>query len=188
MESSVPARSVLEGTWHTREVNPTFEEVYARLRDPVWRLCRRFTGDTEEALDACQEIFLRVWRGLPGFRGDAKVETWVFQVAWNHLRNVRRRRKARPGPRSREGEAGSVLLRVADPAPGPERRAAAREALERVDRALARLPHSQRIVVWLRDGEGLTYEEIARAVGVPVGTVRSRLARARAALKKELSP
>ena len=57
----------------------------------MWRLARRLTGDDEEALDTTQEIFVRVWRGLPGFRGEAKLSTWVFQIAWNYLRAHRRR-------------------------------------------------------------------------------------------------
>ncbi len=175
--------------WHTRTVGLSFDEVYVRLRDPVWRLCRRLTGDPEEALDACQEIFLRVWKGLPGFRGEAKVETWVFQVAWNHLRSRRgRKRRELPLAGQRAGDETGPPAEVADPRPGPERRAAAREALDRVDRALAGLPRNQRVVVWLRDGEGLSYEEIARVLSVPVGTVRSRLARARTALREELKP
>ncbi len=189
METPGSHCDALSAPWHTREVAPSFDEVYARLRDPVWRLCRRFTRDTEEALDACQEIFLRVWRGLPAFRGEAKVETWVFQVAWNHLRTREAGRRRRPrAVEPRAGERGSVPLDVRDPRPGPERRAAAREELHRVECALARLPLAQRAVVWLRDGECLSYEEIARVLGVPVGTVRSRLARARAALRKELLP
>ena len=189
METSAFPWNGLPETCHTLEVDLCFEEVYARLRDPVWRLCRRVTGDTEEALDACQEIFLRVWRGLPGFRGEARVETWVFQVAWNHLRTLRsRRRRTPPAAASREDGSRDPLVALRDPRPGPERHAAAREALERVDRALAGLPPDQRTVVWLRDGEGLSYQEIARVLVVPVGTVRSRLARARAALRRELSP
>ena len=65
----------------------TFEEVYRRFRRPVWSLARQFLGSENDALDATQEIFVRVWKGLPGFRGDAKLSTWVFQIAWNYLRS-----------------------------------------------------------------------------------------------------
>ena len=68
-----------------------FDQVYDRFRRPVWRLARRLTKSEEEALDTTQEIWLRVWRGLAGFRGEAKLSTWVFQVAWNYLRAHRRK-------------------------------------------------------------------------------------------------
>lgn len=163
----------------------TFEEVYRRFRQPVWRLARRLTDGEEEALDATQEIFLRVWRGLDGWRGEAKLSTWVFQIAWNYLRSQRRRRRGRglelpldPA----EGSAGE--LTVADPGADPERRAGASQLLGRLEGALARLAEHHRTVIWLRDGEELSYEEIAQVLDVPIGTVRSRLARAREALRR----
>lgn len=163
----------------------TFEEVYQRFRRPVWRLARRLTGDDDEALDATQEIFLRVWRGLGGFRGEAKLSTWVFQIAWNYLRLHRRRRSRRPD----QGEPPALLSQdlarePVDEHANPERRASAADLLERVECALRRLPEPHQAVLWLRDGEDLSYEEIARVLDVPVGTVRSRLARARIALRQ----
>ncbi len=165
----------------------TFEEVYARFRGPVWRLARRLGGE-EDALDATQEIFLRVWRGLPGFRGDAKLSTWVFQIAWNYLRMARRRSGRGSLVLVPVGDEPEAAERVPDPAPGPERLAGARILLDEVERALERLPEHYRVALWLRDGEGLSYEEIAGVLDVPIGTVRSRLARARAALKEAMGP
>ncbi len=145
------------------------------------------TGDEEEALDATQEIFLRVWRGLAGFRGEAKLSTWVFQVAWNYLRLHRRRR----GRRDQllfavPDDQQLVLERAPDPGPDPERLATAGDLLDRVEQAIDRLPELFRVILWLRDGEGRSYEEIAAVLDVPVGTVRSRLSRARRALKREV--
>lgn len=162
----------------------TFEEVYQRFRAPVWRLARRLTGDEEEALEATQEIFLRIWRGLAGFRGEAKLSTWVFQVAWNYLRMAHRRRVQRGRFSSAAEDQAPVIESVADPAPDPERRAAASQRLQRVEAALASMEEHHRVVLWLRDGEGLSYEDIAAALDVPIGTVRSRLARARASLRR----
>lgn len=163
----------------------TFEEVYRRFRAPVWRLARRLTGGEEEALDASQEIFLRVWRGLGGWRGEAQLSTWVFQIAWNYLRSLRRREMGRArvlslDPSGGDGEA----ITVPDPAPDPERRADAAERLGRLEGALASLGEAHQVVIWLRDGEDLSYEEIAAVLDVPIGTVRSRLARAREALRR----
>lgn len=162
----------------------TFEEVYARFRTPVWRLARRLTASETEALDATQEIFLRVWRGLDGFRGEARLSTWVFQIAWNYLRWHRRRAGAQPTLLSVEdAERDIPTTTLADARPDPERRAAAVQLLDRVAAAVDALPEHYRVVVWLRDAEELTYEQIAEVLDLPIGTVRSRLARARASLR-----
>jgi len=166
----------------------TFDEVYQRFRRPVWRLARRMTGSEEDALDATQEIFLRIWRGLPGFRGEAKLSTWVFQIAWNYLRLHRRRASRQPAlvVAAHDEELALAVEQAPDPGPDPERRATATVELERVEEAIDGLPEQFRVVLWLRDGEGRSYEEVAEVLDVPVGTVRSRLARARQALKREL--
>jgi RNA polymerase sigma-70 factor (ECF subfamily) len=164
-----------------------FNEVYERFKTPVWRLSRRLTRDDEEALDTTQEIFLRVWKGLPGFREEARISTWVFQIAWNYLRLHRRR----SGRRQRvlvevPDEQQLVLERAPDPGPDPERLATAGDLLERVERSIDRLPEHFRVVLWLRDGEGRSYQDIAAILEVPIGTVRSRLSRARQALRHEV--
>ena len=161
-----------------------FDQVYERFRRPVWRLARRFTESEDEALDTTQDVFLRVWRGLPGFRGEARLSTWVFQIAWNHIR-AHRRKMGRQPLLVREGANDNPELvdRTPDPQPDPEHRAAAVEMLDLVEAALRELPEHYQIVVWLRDGEDLSYDEIARVLDVPIGTVRSRIARARALLR-----
>lgn len=161
-----------------------FYHVYERFKTPVWRLARRLTRSEEEALDTTQEIFLRVWKGLPGFRGESRLSTWVFQIAWNHLRAHRRKMGRQPLLVSdRAGTGSNPLDEVPDHGPDPERAAAARQLLMRVDGALRRLPEHQRVVVWLRDGEDMSYQEISEVLDVPIGTVRSRLARGRDALR-----
>ncbi|MEN8164930.1 MAG: RNA polymerase sigma factor [Acidobacteriota bacterium] len=165
----------------------TFEEVYTRFRRPVWALARRLTQSDDEALDACQEIFLRIWRGLDGFRNEAKLSTWVFQVAWNFLRSYRRSRGRQPiAVESLNDNRVMSIGTIRDTAPDAERRVIASEGLDRVEQALGRLAEHHRIVLWLRDGEDLSYEDIATVLDVPIGTVRSRLARARRALRDEV--
>jgi RNA polymerase sigma-70 factor (ECF subfamily) len=161
-----------------------FDALYERFRRPVWRLARRLTENDEEALETTQEIFLRVWRGLEGFRGDSKISTWVFQIAWNYLRAYRRKRGRQLQFVSAGSERAQETVEIAaDPAADPERRTAANESVARLDAALRSLPEHHRVVVWLRDGEELSYQEISQVLDVPIGTVRSRLARARAALR-----
>jgi RNA polymerase sigma-70 factor (ECF subfamily) len=159
-----------------------FDEVYERFRRPIWRLARRLTESDDEAFDATQEIFLRVWRGLAGFRGESKLSTWVFQIAWNYLRGYHRRRGRQFNAVVEKSE--EIVARTPDPSPGPERRVVSSDLLDRVTAAMDDLPEHYRVVVWLRDGEDLSYREIADVLDLPIGTVRSRLARARSALKK----
>lgn len=165
----------------------TFEEVYNRFRRPIWALARRLTDSEDEALDACQEIFIRIWKGLPGFRGEAKLSTWVFQIAWNFLRAHRRRLGKQPFVLVDTAAGGTAMAdTLPDPAADPERRLAAITTLDQVEAALQRLPEGQRVVVWLRDGEDLSYQEISAVLDIPIGTVRSRLARARRALRQSV--
>lgn len=159
-----------------------FDEVYERFRRPIWRLARRLTGNDDEAFDATQEIFLRVWRGLDGFRAEAKISTWVFQIAWNYLRGHHRRHGLYLNAVADQSE--EIVARTPDPSPGPERQAVSSDLLDRVTAAMDELPEHHRVVVWLRDGEDLSYTEIAEVLDLPVGTIHSRLARARTALKK----
>ncbi len=167
----------------------TFEEIYTRFRRPVWALARRLTGSDDEALDACQEIFLRIWRGLDGFRHEAKVSTWVFQISWNFLRSYRRSRGRQPVPvESLDNGQALMIGRIRDRAPDAERRVIASEKLNQVGQALGRLGEHHTIVLWLKDGEDLSYQEIATILDIPIGTVRSRLARARRALRDEVGP
>ncbi len=165
----------------------TFEEIYIRFRRPVWALARRLTRSDDEALDASQEIFLRIWRGLDGFRHEAKLSTWVFQIAWNFLRSYRRSRGRQPIPMESLNNGQVVMIgRIRDRAPDAERRVIAPEKLDRVEQALARLAEHPQIVLWLKDGEDLSYQDIATILDIPIGTVRSRLARARRALRDEV--
>ena len=141
--------------WQTGLVD--FDGVYERFRLPVWRLARRLTTSEEEALDTTQEIFIRVWRGLPGFRGEAKLSTWVFQIAWNYLRAHRRKMGRTQQIIGDDMNAAQALVESAvDTGPDPERRTRATELLDRVEIALNQLPEHHRVVVWLRDGEELS--------------------------------
>jgi RNA polymerase sigma-70 factor (ECF subfamily) len=149
---------------------------YPRLR----AVCRRLTGDADDADDACQEALVALVRGLPRFDGRSAFATWAYRVTTNTCLDELRRRRRRPPLRSMDDEAGSL---ADDPpprsAPDVGDRVAAR--LD-VDAALARLAPEFRTAVVLRDLCQLSYDEIAEVLDVPVGTVRSRIARGRAAL------
>ena len=149
---------------------------YPRLR----ALCQRLTGDPTDADDACQDALVALVRGLPRFDGRSSFATWAYRVATNTCLDELRRRRRRPPPVPPDdaygpGDDGPV----ATPVPDVGERVAA--SLD-VDAALARLAPEFRVAVVLRDLCQLSYGEIAEVLGVPVGTVRSRIARGRAAL------
>jgi RNA polymerase sigma-70 factor (ECF subfamily) len=148
------------------------EELLRRHHDRIAKLCRRLTGNEADAADATQEALIAVVRGLPRFDGRAAFSRWLYRVATNACLDELRRRKRRPLP------VGDRLTEP--PAPGdPASQAGARVD---VDRALAQLPPDFRAAVVLRDLCELDYAEIAQVLDVPIGTVRSRIARGRAAV------
>lgn len=170
-----------------------FAEIYRSYGEMVFNLALRLSGDRERAADLSQEIFLRVFRHLDGFRGRSSLKTWIYRVAVNHCRSRLRRRSqvvealtAGRGGRGGEREDADPLDELVDPRRSPEERALASDAERVLQEALARLPAAYREAVVLRDVEDLTYEEIAEVLGVRIGTVRSRIARGRRCLAEEL--
>lgn len=155
----------------------------------VYQLSFNLLGDHNEALDLSQEVFLRVFRTIQTFRGQSALRTWIFRIVVNQARNRqrwwRRRHRAQQvsldehirdhGDLPEESEGSS-----------PDRLLGQKEAAERVRGALERLPFDQKTALVLREIDGLSYEEIGFSLGVAVGTVKSRLARARDSLRAQL--
>jgi RNA polymerase sigma-70 factor, ECF subfamily len=158
-----------------------FEDLVMTYQHRVFGVALRMLGNAAEAQDVAQEAFVRAHRALGDFRGDAKLSTWLYAIT-SRLCLTR----LAAGER-RAGRAGEeALLRLADAGPAPDARLERSELEAALQRAIAELPEEARIVVVLRDLEGLPYEEIAQALDLPLGTVRSRLHRARADLKDKL--
>ena len=190
---------VLERDWPGDEIAVTrflagdvlgFEQIVRHYSGMVFSLAARLVGPSD-AEDVVQETFLRAWHGLERFRGESSLKTWLYAIALNRARarhGTLARLKAvfTPG-RTREDDPFASLDDAADPALSPEENAVLTERRRRLRRAMRALPDEFRAAVVLRDLEGLAYEEIAAVLGVPVGTVRSRLARGRALLKENLS-
>ncbi len=160
----------------------------------VWRVAWRVLRHHEDTEDVVQEVFLAAHRALPSFRGDARFSTWLHRIAVNRALNHRRRSAERVSRASLslassggQDPPGSVAAeRLADPGEGssPLRRLEAAELRRRLARCLEKLPPPWRSVLALRDGEQLSYQEIAQVLETALGTVRSRLARARLALRR----
>ncbi len=158
-----------------------FEAIYRRFERMVYNLALRMSGSPEEASDLTQEVFLRVYRHLDGFRGRSSLKTWIYRITVNCCRSHLRRRRW-PWERRRERD-DEHLDRLPDPAPGPESAALNRDLGARLEAALVAIPLHFREAVVLRDVHGLSYVEIARVLKVRIGTVRSRIARGRERLR-----
>jgi len=157
------------------------EELLGRYEPSIYRFGLRMCGNEDAAREVLQETLLAAFRYLPGFRGDASLSTWLYQIARSFC--IKERRGQRP-THSLDDDLASELV---DPAPSPDARVHAREIGEALSRAIATLPPDQREVLVLRDVEGLSAEEAAAVVGVEVGALKSRLHRARMALRAELA-
>ena len=160
----------------------------AEYQRMVVQLAINLLGDREEALDLSQEVFLRVFRTIHRFRGQSSLRTWIYRIAVNQARNRHRfwRRRHRADQVSLDDRAAAHGAWLRGGGPAPDRVLAQKELAERLTRALDHLPFDQRTAIVLREIDGLSYEEIGYSLGLAVGTVKSRLTRARQALRLEL--
>lgn len=169
-----------------------FEELVVLYQDKVYNLSYYLAGNHADAQDLAQEVFFRAYTGLKGFRLDADLGTWLHRIAVNLWLNMRRRQKAAPAlslddpVQTDEGEITRTVA-AADPAGDPEDALEGKELREKVQEALLSLPEEFRTVLVLREIEDYSYEEIAEMMQCSLGTVKSRLNRARRALKELLS-
>lgn len=159
-----------------------FEALMTPEEGRVWALCLRMLGNTEEARDAAQETMIRAWRALPSFRGEARFGTWVYRIAVRTCLD-RMRKREETVPLETLQESGFEPM---DPAPEPEGRVLQAEKSKVLRQALDRLPEEMRTALVLTSMDGQSYEEAAEVLEVPVGTVRSRIARAKLKLQKIL--
>jgi len=166
-----------------------FEQIVRAFGDRVRSIALRMLGDASEADDLAQEVFIAVYRSLGQFRGEAKLATWILRIARNHcLNRIKSRHRRSHGSERLQNAANAlgVLPGVIDTPRGPESNAISNEIRLEVEAAIAELPPKMRWLVVLRDVEGLSYEEIAEAANLHVGTVKSRLHRARERLADRL--
>lgn len=170
-----------------------FEQLVADRSGEIYGLLYRLTENTEEARDLTQETFLRAFQNIEHFRGEADLRTWIYRIAINQARNRwrwwrRRRRDVTVSLDAAQGQNNKPLVATlrADRSETPEQKTLSHERERALRTALKSLRRVYRETVILRDIEGLTYEEVADALEISVGTVKSRLARGRRELRKKL--
>lgn len=169
-----------------------FEPLVEKYRRRVWRLAYNVLRDREEAFDVAQEAFIRAFQALPSFRGQSAFFTWLFRIAMNVAHDRARARAARTrafGAEAVPEEDWERMLGADLEAGGaPDAAAVRTEQRRRIDRALAALSEPHRAIIMLCDLEGLSYRETADVLGIPMGTVMSRLHNARKRLREVLGP
>jgi RNA polymerase sigma-70 factor (ECF subfamily) len=160
-----------------------FEVLVRRHEKTIFNLVYRMLGDYEDAAEVSQEVFLSAYRAIGQFRGDANFSTWLYRIALNHA--TTRRRSVHSRQHRTVPIEDMELLR--DAQPGPAETLEKKEMQERVQLALNKLAPEDATVILLRDLQDVPYDEVARVLEIPVGTVKSRLHRARQALKSLLA-
>jgi RNA polymerase sigma-70 factor (ECF subfamily) len=169
-----------------------FEELVRHFERPVYSLCFRLLSDCEEARDAAQETFIRVYKGLETFRGEAGLKTWIYRIAINQAMNQQRwwRRRHRDETVSLELSRADSDMTIGRSIPStgasPEQQAISSEREQRIMSALGELKNEYRVALVLREIEELSYEEIAETLAISVGTVKSRIARGREELRRRV--
>jgi RNA polymerase sigma-70 factor (ECF subfamily) len=161
-----------------------FEILLQRYQKTTFNLVYRLLGDYDEASEVAQEVFLSAYKSIRQFRGDANFSTWLYRIAFNHAST---RRKSLNIARQRHLPLDGVEI-IGDGAADPAKNCEHKEIQERVQQALNGLDHDDATIIVLRDLQDVSYEEIAQMLDIPVGTVKSRLHRARQALQVRLAP
>lgn len=167
-----------------------FDLLVLKYQQKVANLVSRYVRDPSETLDVTQEAFIKAYRALPRFRGESAFYTWLYRIAINTAKNfivAQGRRPPSTGVDAEVAEQLDVGVRLKEQAT-PENYLLEQEIAETVNRAINELPEDLRTAITLRELEGLSYEEIARAMSCPIGTVRSRIFRAREAIDAKLKP
>jgi RNA polymerase sigma-70 factor, ECF subfamily len=165
----------------------SFNQLILRWERPIYALAYRTIGREEDARDVCQETFLRAFRALPAFRGQAMFSSWLYRIALNLCRDWMRRERRAPMIQAPDGVDLMDLAASVEPSESIEDLVARKDLAKLVERAMARLPEEQRTAIVLKEYHGLTFQEIADLVGCPLSTVKTRVYQGLTVLRRELA-
>jgi RNA polymerase sigma-70 factor (ECF subfamily) len=168
-----------------------YDDLIRRFEKKVYNFAYRLCGNYDEANDIASDTFVRVYNALQNFRGDSSFITWLFRITTNVYLDERKRQRARPHQSLEEMielEETTVVRQIEDPSPTPEQRMEKRERGDLLQDAISSLPDYQRMMIVMYHTENRSYEEIAEILDLPIGTVKSRLNRARLQLREKLEP
>jgi RNA polymerase sigma-70 factor, ECF subfamily len=164
----------------------SFNQLVLRWERPIYALAYRVIGREEDARDVCQETFLRAFRALGGFRGQAKFSSWLYRIALNLCRDWVRRQRRTPVVQLPEDVDIVELAAAREPSEPIEDVLERHDLTRKVEKAMAKLPEEQRTAIILKEYHGLTFQEIADLAGCPLSTVKTRLYQGLAVLRREL--
>src|SRR4051812_46862683 len=164
----------------------SFNQLILRWERPIYALAYRVIGREEDARDVCQETFLRAFRALPGFKGEAKFSSWVYRIALNLCRDWMRRQRRAPTMQMPEGVDPIEMASERGPVESIETLVERRELSGVVEEAMALLPEEQRTAIILKEYHGMTFQEIADLQGCPLSTVKTRLYQGLSVLRRQL--
>ncbi len=169
-----------------------FDGLVRKHKDRVFNLCYRFLGDYEDANDTAQDVFIKAYKALKGFRAESSFSTWIYQIAVNTCKNKIKSLEHRYRKQTRSldnpGTAGNDnrSMEIADESLSPPMELEKKERTILIQKAIDSLPKTKKEMIVLRDMEGLSYEEIVTITGLTLGTVKSKIARARTDLREKL--
>ena len=166
-----------------------FNDLIRKHEQRAYQYAYRLTRNPEEASDVVAEGFVRVFNALPNFKGQSAFTTWLYRILTNCFLDIRKKEKSRPAvslENTLQTQEGEMERQIEDPGLSPHQDAERAERARSVEKAVAQLPEYQRAMITLYHGEMLSYEEIAASLDLPIGTVKSRLNRARLSLRELL--
>jgi RNA polymerase sigma-70 factor (ECF subfamily) len=164
----------------------SFNQLILRWERPIYALAYRVIGREEEARDVCQEAFLRAYRALPGFKGQAKFSSWLYRITLNLCRDWIRKQRRQPVSQLPEDVDIDEVAASAGPVESIEDLVARRELSAVVEKAMTHLPEEQRTAIILKEYHGMTFQEIADLQGCPLSTVKTRLYQGLSVLRRRL--
>ena len=167
--------------------NYAFEQIVTMFEKKVYNMALRYTADPQDALDICQEVFLRVYRFLPKYKGDSTLSTWIYRITMNVCHDTAYKKESINDIRiDVKNDDDEYRTEVADVRFDPEKEFEKKQIREVIQKGIATLDETYKEAIIMRDINGMSYEEIADVLGINQGTVKSRIFRAREKLKKFL--